>query len=63
MEEPDMERLFFVCPNTRRTVDVGVTTEIGTLLRIKSETLRARCPACGQTHQWTVREATLPKAA
>ena len=58
-----MERLFFVCPNTHRTVDVGVTTEIGTLLRIKSETLRARCPACGQMHQWTVREATLPKAA
>ena len=45
-----MERLFFVCPKTRRTIDVGVTTEIGTLLRIKSETLRARCPACGQMH-------------
>ena len=58
-----MERLFFVCPNTQRTVDVGVTTEIGTLLRIKSETLRARCPACGQTHQWKVRDATLPRAA
>lgn len=58
-----MERLFFVCPSTQRTVDVGVTTEIGTLLRIKSETLRARCPACGQIHQWKVREATLPKAA
>ena len=45
------------------TVDVGVTTEIGTLLRIKSETLRARCPACGEMHQWKVREATLPRAA
>lgn len=58
-----MERLFFVCPKTRRTVDVGVTTEIGTLLRIKSETLRARCPACGQAHQWKVGEAELAKTA
>lgn len=58
-----MERLFFVCPKTRRTVDVGVTTEIGTLLRIKSETLRARCPSCGQSHQWKVGEAELAKTA
>jgi transcription elongation factor Elf1 len=58
-----LERLFFLCPTTRRAVDVGVETEIGTLLRIKSETLSARCPACGQTHEWKVREAALPKAA
>jgi hypothetical protein len=63
MEGDRMERLFFVCPKTRGTVDVGVTTEIGTLLRIKSETLRARCPACGQIHEWKVGEAALPKAA
>ena len=58
-----MERLFFICPTTRRTVDVGVITEIGTLLRIKSETLRAECPACGRFHEWTVRDAALPEAA
>ena len=58
-----MQRLFFICPATRRTVDVGITTEIGTLLRIKSETLRARCPACGQMHEWKVGEAALPRAA
>jgi transcription elongation factor Elf1 len=58
-----MERLFFVCPATGRRVDVGVSTEIGTLLRIKSETLRAPCRACGQIHEWKVREATLPQAA
>ena len=39
------------------------TTEIGTLLRIKSETLRARCPACGEIHEWKVRDAALPQAA
>jgi hypothetical protein len=58
-----MERLYFTCPATRRPVDVGIETEIGTLLQIKTETLRARCPACGQMHEWKVREATLPKAA
>jgi hypothetical protein len=58
-----MERLFFVCPTTRRTVDVGVETEIGTLLRIKSSKLRSECPACGKVHEWTVRDAALPQAA
>jgi len=61
--EVNLERLFFVCPATARAVDVGVETEIGTLLRIKSETLRARCPACGQVHDWKVRDATLAQAA
>jgi hypothetical protein len=38
-----MERLIFVCPTTGRDVDVGIETEIGTLLRIREKTLRARC--------------------
>ena len=58
-----MERLFFACPVTRCRIDSGVETEIGTLLQIKSEKVRARCPACGQVHEWTVRDAELPKAA
>ena len=61
--EGAVERLLFICPTTARPVDVGVTTEIGTLLRIKSATLRARCQACGQMHEWKVREAALPHAA
>jgi hypothetical protein len=61
--EATVERLLFTCPATRRAVDVGIETEIGTLLRIKSEIVRARCPACGQIHEWKVREAALPKAA
>lgn len=58
-----MERLLFVCPVTEREVDVGIETEIGTLLRIRSKIVRARCPACGRQHVWTVSEAALPKAA
>jgi hypothetical protein len=61
--EAAMERLHFVCPSTGRTLDVGVVTEIETLLRIKSRTLRAPCSVCGGVHEWKVSEAALPKAA
>ncbi len=57
-----MESLLFVCPKTGQQVDVGVTTEIGTLLRIRSRLVRARCPACGETHEWPVRDAQLKAA-
>jgi predicted RNA-binding Zn-ribbon protein involved in translation (DUF1610 family) len=58
-----MERLLFTCPVTRRSIDVGVETETGTLLQIKAEKVRAPCPACGQVHEWIVGDAELPKAA
>ena len=58
-----MERLMFVCPVTERRVDVGVETEISTLLRIRTNTLRAQCPACGQWHEWPVNDAYLPEPA
>ncbi len=58
-----MENLAFICPTTRRQVDIGVTTEISTLLRIRLRMVRARCPACGETHEWPVRDAWLTKAA
>jgi predicted RNA-binding Zn-ribbon protein involved in translation (DUF1610 family) len=58
-----MERLIFVCPKTREQIDVGVTTEIGTLLRIRSKIVRAQCPACGEVHEWPVRDAWLSQAA
>ena len=58
-----MEKLMFVCPKTNQQVDIGVATEIGTLLRIRSRTLRAQCPACGETHEWLIRDAALVKAA
>jgi endogenous inhibitor of DNA gyrase (YacG/DUF329 family) len=58
-----MERLEFECPATGQEVDVGIESEIGTLLRIRMKKLRARCPACGQVHEWMVRDAHLKKAA
>jgi hypothetical protein len=58
-----MEHLIFVCPNTGREIDSGVETEIGTLLRIRQENVRALCSACGKWHEWPVRDASLVKAA
>jgi hypothetical protein len=58
-----MERLMFVCPVTGRRVDVGVETEIDTLLRIRTKTLRARCSDCGEWHEWPVGDAYLPEPA
>ena len=58
-----MERLIFVCPTTRKGVDVGIESEIGTLLRIRSQLVHAKCRACGQWHEWPVRDAWLASAA
>jgi tetrahydromethanopterin S-methyltransferase subunit B len=52
-----------VCPTTRQEVDSGVESEISTLLRIRDQTMRALCPACGKWHEWPVRDAFLSKAA
>jgi hypothetical protein len=56
-----MEHLIFTCPATGREVDSGVESEIGTLLRIRQQS--ARCSACGEWHDWPVRDAFLAKAA
>ena len=58
-----MERLYFVCPNTQREIDVGIDSELDTLLRIRSQHVLARCPACGDRHDWEVGEAKLLQAA
>ena len=58
-----MERLHFVCPDTGREIDVGIESELETLLRIRENMVQARCPACGKQHEWQVAEAMLAKAA
>ena len=56
-----MEHLIFVCPATGREIDSGVGSEIGTLLRIRQQNMRALCPACGAWHEWPVRDAFLAR--
>ena len=58
-----MERLHFVCPNTGRQVDVGIESELETLLQIRNKRVLARCPLCNEQHEWQVRDAQLPQAA
>jgi predicted RNA-binding Zn-ribbon protein involved in translation (DUF1610 family) len=58
-----MERLHFVCPNTGEDIDVGIDSELETLLRIRSNPVTARCPACGERHEWRMRDARLAQAA
>jgi hypothetical protein len=58
-----MEHLIFVCPTTRQEVDSGVESEISTLLRIRLQKVRVLCRACGEWHEWPVRDAFLARAA
>jgi hypothetical protein len=57
-----MERLMFTCPVTGKEVDAGIESELGTLLRIRGETVRAACPHCGGAHEWQVGDARLSGA-
>ena len=58
-----MERLVFQCPTTGRDVDIGIETEIKTLLHLRRNAVRAHCPACGERHEWALRDAFLAQAA
>ncbi len=58
-----MERLHFICPQTGQDIDVGIESELETLLRIRRQRLFARCPACGDRHEWQVADAILQNAA
>ena len=58
--EAAMERLTFVCPATGEKVDAGFECEIGTLLQVRMNNVRMPCPACGDEHEWLVRDACLP---
>jgi hypothetical protein len=59
-----MERLIFTCPQTGQEVDVGIQSELETFLRIRTnKVMVARCPCCGQRHEWLVRDAQLSHAA
>jgi predicted RNA-binding Zn-ribbon protein involved in translation (DUF1610 family) len=56
-----MERLYFRCPTTGEDVDLGIESEVGTLLRIRRSAVRSLCPLCGRWHDWRVGDARLAK--
>ena len=53
----------FSCPNTGEAIDVGIESELDTLLRIRNKRVLARCPHCGERHEWRVADAQLQQAA
>ena len=61
--ETAMERLHFRCPKSGRDIDVGIESELNTLLRIRHQPVRARCPICSERHEWQVCDAQLKRAA
>ncbi|MGD9845691.1 MAG: hypothetical protein AB7O60_16755 [Variibacter sp.] len=58
-----MQRLYFECPKTGARIDVGIESELNTLLLIRAKPVRALCPCCGEVHEWRVSEAQLGRAA
>ena len=63
LQEAAMQRLHFLCPNTGQIIDVGIESELDTLLRIRHKQILARCPQCGERHEWRVADAQLQQAA
>jgi hypothetical protein len=54
-----MPEIMIRCPNTRRVVPTGLTTEkikLGSLSGLK---LRLLCPACLKWHRWGQKEALM----
>jgi len=53
-----MQPLKFRCPRTGREIGSGIQAEPGALMRLFS--VRLRCPACEDLHEWHVSEGLLP---
>jgi hypothetical protein len=51
-----MAALLFTCPKTRQRAPSGIETDVETLRAAWSETLKVRCPLCGEEHDISVRE-------
>ena len=47
------------CPRTGRAVSTEIDTELTVFERLPYVASRLRCPACGEVHVWTARDAWL----
>jgi hypothetical protein len=52
-----MASLLFACPKTNRQVATGVETDVQGLSASWKETLKVKCPHCGEVHEISVRDA------
>ena len=54
-----MGTMMIRCPRTNRAVSTEINTEPSVFERLPEIASRLRCPACGEVHVWTAREAWL----
>jgi hypothetical protein len=54
-----MGTLMIRCPRTGRAVSTEISTEFSVFERLPEVASRLRCPACGEVHVWTTRDAWL----
>jgi hypothetical protein len=52
--EPQFGGLSFHCPVSARTVHTGIYTDEQSVARLRTISLRVRCPHCGDEHAITV---------
>ena len=50
------------CPRTNRAVSTQIGTEVAVFERLPEVASRLYCPACGEQHTWTTRDAWLSDA-
>jgi hypothetical protein len=50
------------CPRTGDAVSTEINTEAGVFERLPDVASRMTCPACGEVHVWTARDAWLADA-
>jgi hypothetical protein len=58
-----MASLKFICPNTQHLIDSEVETDARTFHLIESERLQLKCPRCGATHSFQIKEGRPADAA
>jgi len=51
------------CPQTRRPVPTGLTTDMVIFKTLPPVTVPLRCPACGQVHKWKPAEAWIAETS
>jgi hypothetical protein len=57
-----MATVMIRCPRTGRAVSTQIDTEVSVFERLPEVASSLRCPACGEEHSWTARDAWLADA-
>jgi hypothetical protein len=47
------------CPETDEEVPIGVLLDLHTFVCLPTDSVALQCPACGQTHSWSKKDAYL----